>query len=258
MTSTPTPTTTTSSSLPPTRITVLISGSGTNLAALISACQPSAPPPSRSASSPPTSTTPHLPSCTLIRVISNRRSAYGLTRASDAAIPTHYHNLVAYKKQLPSTPAGVLAARESYDADLAALILADEPDLVVCAGWMHILTAKFLDPLREADVDVINLHPALPGAFDGANAIARAWEAGRSGEITRTGVMIHYVVDEVDRGEPVVVKEIELREGESLEELEGRVHEVEWKAIVEGTNVAVRRLWDRRKITKGAKEGSGS
>lgn len=53
-------------------------------------------------------------------------------------------------------------ARTEYDRDLAAIVLADKPDLVVCAGWMSILADTFLDPLNEANVPIINLHPALP------------------------------------------------------------------------------------------------
>ena len=143
------------------------------------------------------------------------------------------------------------------------------PDLVVLAGWMHILSDAFLDVLsgvaqpppapalpppepaslptqtepipsevRKSEMDTqaphtqtfpipcINLHPALPGAFDGADAIGRAYAAFGRGEIQKTGVMVHRVVREVDRGEPLVVREVEMREGESLEALEGRIHEV--------------------------------
>ncbi len=53
-------------------------------------------------------------------------------------------------------------ARTEYDRDLAAIVLADKPDLVVCAGWMSILADTFLDPLTKANVPIINLHPALP------------------------------------------------------------------------------------------------
>ncbi len=75
-------------------------------------------------------------------------------------------------------------------------------------------------------IPCINLHPALPGAFDGANAIASAYEAFRRGEIQKTGVMIHRVVREVDRGEPLVVREVEIREEDSLQDVEGRIHEM--------------------------------
>jgi phosphoribosylglycinamide formyltransferase len=100
---------------------------------------------------------------------------------------------------------------------------------------MHILTPDFLNPIAEKGIRVINLHPALPGEFAGAGAIERAWEAGQRGEIKRTGVMVHEVIAEVDAGEAIVTAEVELREGEGLEELEERMHGVEHGLIVEGT-----------------------
>jgi phosphoribosylglycinamide formyltransferase len=104
---------------------------------------------------------------------------------------------------------------------------------------MHIVTPQFLDPIAAAGIRIINLHPALPGEFAGAGAIERAWKAGREEGLKRTGVMIHEVIAEVDAGEAIVTKEIELREGESLDELEERVHEVEHGLIVEGTRKAL-------------------
>ena len=94
-------------------------------------------------------------------------------------------------------------------------------------------------PIAAAKVDIINLHPALPGEFDGANAIARAYESWQRGEITRTGVMIHRVISEVDRGEPLLTREVQFRPGEGLAELEGRIHEVEHGIIVEGARVVL-------------------
>jgi phosphoribosylglycinamide formyltransferase len=129
------------------------------------------------------------------------------------------------------------AAREHYDADLAKIILdlQPRPDLIVCAGWMHIVTPHFLNPIAEAGIKIINLHPALPGEFAGANAIGRAWEAGQKEGLKRTGVMIHEVIAEVDAGEPIVTAEVEIRKSESEKELEDRMHAVEHKLIVEGT-----------------------
>jgi phosphoribosylglycinamide formyltransferase len=145
------------------------------------------------------------------------------------------------------------------------MIVQDEPDLVVLAGWMHILSQRFLDilhgtrtspdvssPAAHHPIPVINLHPALPGAFDGVNAIQRAWEAFQQGNISKAGVMVHRVVAEVDRGEPIVVSELDMREGETLEEWEKRVHQEEWKVIVEGTRKALEKveMWreeERRK-----------
>ena len=89
---------------------------------------------------------------------------------------------------------------------------------------------------------MINLHPALPGESAGANAIKRAWEAGKRGEVKRTGVMVHEVIVEVDAGRDIVTKEVELKEGESLEELEERMHAVEHGLIVEGTRRVIEEL----------------
>lgn len=193
-----------------------------------------------------------LPNCKIIRVISNRRDAYGLKRAEAATIPTSYLGLQPFLKSHSR------ATRDNYDEEVARLILQDEPDLVVLAGWMHILSQRFLDLLHGAisapasdgreelrahrPIPVINLHPALPGAFDGVNAIQRAWEAFQKKEIEKAGVMVHRVIKEVDKGEPLLVREIRLTEGESLEEFEARVHKEEWAVIVEGTAMALERL----------------
>ncbi|KAF2104070.1 phosphoribosylglycinamide formyltransferase [Rhizodiscina lignyota] len=216
----------------PTRVTILISGSGTNLQALIDAQQSSK----------------YVEPVSIVRVISNRRAAYGLERAKKVGISTEYHNLKAYKDRHPADDTGVAAARTEYDRDLAALILKDKPDLVVCAGWMHIFSDECLKPLEEKGVWVINLHPALPGQFNGANAIQRAHEKFMDGGLEKTGVMIHKVIRAVDEGEPLLVREIDLEHprDDDLEALEQRIHETEWKAIVEGTNLAIERLWTER------------
>ena len=217
----------------PVNILVLISGHGTNLQALIDAS---------------TAAPPSLPNAKIVRVISNRKQAYGLQRAENASIPTTYHNLVSYKKRHPDTEAGISAAREQYDIELAKIITSNEPaiDLVVCAGWMHILSDPFIRALEKANVKIINLHPALPGKFNGANAIRRAWEAYQRGEIAETGLMIHHVIGEVDMGEPIVVQEIDCRSGEPEEELEERMHKEEWKLIVDGTRKVVEQIQEEK------------
>ncbi|KAI9731047.1 MAG: hypothetical protein M1834_005510 [Cirrosporium novae-zelandiae] len=208
---------------PDRRITVLISGNGSNLQALIDKAG-----------------TPDLPSITIVKVISNRVKAYGRERARNAGISEEYHNLVKYKKDL--YPGDEKAAREHYDADLAQMVIRDKPDLVVCAGWMHILAPTFLLPLEQAQIPVINLHPALPGKFNGSHAIHRAYEAFQKGEIQETGIMVHYVIKEVDEGTPIKVEKISMIKDEPEENLENRIHQAEWKLIVEGTRMALDRL----------------
>lgn len=119
-------------------------------------------------------------------------------------------------------------------------------------------------PKKGDPIPIINLHPALPGTFPGAHAISDAYNAFNSpppstsssaspnpttptpapSRITKTGIMIHRVIPLLDAGEPVIVKEVELREGESLQGLEGRIHEVEHVAIVEAVGKVVGMLKD--------------
>lgn len=179
-------------------------------------------------------------------------------------------------------------ARRAYDAALAERVLGMEerPELVVLAGWMHVFSAPFLEPLQRAGVKVINLHPALPGEScpsvpsvgyvwrTVANAcdrrVRRSWyvpfsplplypftlplhlpphpSADQSlltppgaierahadlvaGKTTRTGIMVHYVVLEVDRGDAILTQEIPFA-GESLPELEEKIHACEHGLIV--------------------------
>ena len=105
-------------------------------------------------------------------------------------------------------------------------------------GFLDVLTGdKPYDGTSklEQPIPVINLHPALPGAFDGAHAIERAFEAFKKGEIAHSGCMVHRVVREVDRGEPVVVRNVEIKPDESIEIFEERLHKTEWEIIVEAT-----------------------
>lgn len=195
-------------------IVVLISGNGSNLQALIDAQLPAS----------------------ISHVISSSADAYGLERARKAGIPHSVHSLQSYYQGVPvSDKDERKKRRQTFDKELAKKITALHPKLVVCAGWMLILSPAFLDPISEAGISIINLHPALPGTFLGLNAIERAWEAGRRGEITEAGLMIHYVTAAVDEGEPLIVKKLLLNKDETLEKYEERIHAAEHEAIVEGT-----------------------
>lgn len=171
----------------------------------------------------------------IVLVFSNRKAAFGLTRASQAQppIPTGYLALQPYLKANPGN------TRDDYDAEVARRVLQERPDLIVLAGWMHVFGEGFLELANQAKegegVPVINLHPALPGAFDGTNAIERAYEAFQKGEIAHSGVMVHRVVKDVDRGEPLIVREVPLTQGETLEDFATRLHAVEWEVIVQAT-----------------------
>ncbi|KAI6112658.1 formyl transferase [Pisolithus sp. B1] len=190
------------------RLAVLISGPGTNLQALIDA-----------------QNTPVLPNTSMVLVLSNRKVACGLARATTASppIPTAYLACQPYVRHNPGK------TREDYDLELARIVLWAKPDL------------SFLEVLRGSpriddegqgpgetnsndDESPINIHLALPGRFDGANAIQRA-----------LGVMVRRVVAEVDMGEPLIVREVPIEKGESIKMYEERLHRVEWEIILQAT-----------------------
>ena len=191
---------TASSPIPPSRLVVLISGNGSNLQAILDACLSGEMP------------------AEVAAVISNKKDAFGLERARRAGVPAIIK--LKYKEQ----------ERRQYDIELADIAAAYSPDWIVLAGWMRILTSSFLDRFPDR---VINLHPALPGAFPGMDAIQLAFKAYLRGQIQHTGIMIHRVPDEgVDSG-PVLAQEIvPIFPQDTLETLEKRIHSAEHGLLV--------------------------
>ena len=183
-----------------TSLVVLISGFGSNLQAILDACAGG-------------TLLAHVAA-----VISNNPDAYGLERARQANIPA-----VAFSKSHQQE-------RGAYDTELARLVIGYQPDWVVLAGWMRILSNRFLAYFPNR---VVNLHPALPGTFPGTEAIQRAFDSYQRGEITQTGVMVHLVPDEgVDSG-PVLAQEIvPIHIEDSKEVLEARIHAVEHRLLI--------------------------
>jgi formyltetrahydrofolate-dependent phosphoribosylglycinamide formyltransferase len=187
------------------RLAVLISGNGSNLQAIIDATR-----------------TGRLDAQVVV-VVSNRKDAFGLIRAEQASIPTRYHPLKPYRDRGQN--------RQVYDADLADLLAAFKPEWIVLAGWMHIFSNAFLSRFPDR---VINLHPALPGQFPGAHAIADAFVAYRRHEIEHTGIMVHLVPDErVDEGPVLATRVVPILPQDSEETLAARIHAAEHTLLVD-------------------------
>lgn len=167
-------------------IGVLVSGNGSNLQALIDADLP------------------------IAAVASNRKDAYALVRARAAAgIAVATFSLDCH------------ADREERDLVMATWLEEHGVDLVVCAGYMHLLTKPFLDRFPGR---IVNVHPSLLPAFPGARAIDDALEAG----VETTGVTVHVVDDGVDTGEVIAQEEVPV---EPRETLEARIHAVEHRLL---------------------------
>jgi phosphoribosylglycinamide formyltransferase 1 len=183
------------------RLVVLVSGNGSNLQAILDACESG------------------RLYAEVVGVVSNKPDAHALRRATDAEVPAVA--LVMHKGE----------DRRDYDARLADIVSGLGADWVVLAGWLRILTVLFLGwfPGR-----VVNLHPALPGDLVGMHAIERAYDEGLAGTRTSTGVMVHLVPDEgVDCGPVLATETVALVAGESLEEFEIRMHAVEHRLLVD-------------------------
>ncbi|GIZ13894.1 phosphoribosylglycinamide formyltransferase [Pseudomonas sp. NCCP-436] len=171
-------------------IVVLISGSGSNLQALIdSIAQDSNP-------------------ARIAAVISNRADAYGLVRAQNAGIPTR----VLDHRQFDG--------REAFDAALIEAIDGFDPQLVVLAGFMRILTPGFVNHYTGR---LLNIHPSLLPKYKGLHTHQRALEAGDS----EHGCSVHFVTEELDGGPLVVQAVLPVLPGDTVESLAQRVHQQE-------------------------------
>ena len=89
-------------------------------------------------------------------------------------------------------------------------------------------------------------HLFVTGEYDGAGAIERAFSDYKAGKITRTGIMVHYVIVKVDRGDPIMVREITFQEDDDLDKVEERIHRHEHELIVDATAKVVREVLDAR------------
>lgn len=176
-----------SNAQPPLSIVVLISGSGTNLQAIIDQIHNREVP------------------ARIVAVISNRADAYGLKRAKQAGIATRVLSHRDY------------ASREAYDAALQAVIDEYRPGLIVLAGFMRILSDDFV---RHYQGRMINIHPSLLPRYKGLNTHQRALEAGD----TEHGCSVHYVTPELDGGPVILQAGVPVEASDTPESLARKVH----------------------------------
>ena len=171
----------------PCDVVVLLSGTGSNLQALIDSTATGDSPVRISA------------------VISNRADAYGLQRARDAGIATRTLDHKAFE------------GREAFDAALVELIDTFNPKLVVLAGFMRILSAGFV---RHYQGRLLNIHPSLLPKYKGLHTHQRVLDAGDR----EHGCSVHFVTEELDGGPLVVQAVVPVESDDSAQTLAQRVH----------------------------------
>jgi phosphoribosylglycinamide formyltransferase 1 len=168
-------------------IGVLVSGNGTNLQALLDSGLP------------------------VTAVASNRKDAYALVRARDAGVPTATFELACHPD------------RTERDLVMATWLEEHGVELVVLAGYMHLLTKPFLDRFPGR---IVNVHPSLLPEFPGAHAIDDALAAG----VDTTGVTVHLVDEGLDTGPVLRQEEVPVAPSETLVE---RIHAIEHRLLPE-------------------------
>lgn len=180
----------------PLRVAVLVSGSGTNLQSLIDQVHEGGDP------------------ARIVLVVSSKDDAPALQRAAAAGIPTQ----VVRQSDYPT--------RAERDHALVEVVGRAQPELIVLAGWMSILTDDFLTAFPDR---VINLHPSLLPAFPGMHAVeeAHAWGC------RWTGVTVHFVEEQVDSGPPVLQEPVAIHPGEDVAALRERIRAVEHRLVPE-------------------------
>jgi phosphoribosylglycinamide formyltransferase-1 len=184
-------------------LTVLISGNGSNLQALIDARDNGRLDLER------------------IHVISNKASAFGLERARKAGIPCS----ILEHHEFPG--------RDEFDLALAARIAAQSPDLVILAGFMRILGAAVL---RRFEGRMINLHPSLLPLYRGVDTYARAIQAGDR----EHGASMHFVTAELDGGPVISQVRIPIRKNDDPDSLAARLAPREHELVVATTELFIR------------------
>jgi phosphoribosylglycinamide formyltransferase-1 len=143
-------------------------------------------------------------------LITDNPQAYAIMRAKRLGIP---QVVLDYK---------AFGSKTEYNKALLEKLEEFDPDLIVLAGYMRILPPFIVNRFTSR---IVNIHPALLPAFPGLNAIERAYKAG----CKITGITIHYVDEGVDSGPIIEQAALRIRDGESLEELEKRIHRLEHK-----------------------------
>lgn len=173
-------------------LVILISGSGSNLQTFIDLCQQG------------------LLNANIACVISNNADAYGLTRAKKAGLTTQ---VLEHKS---------FASREAFDEALAMMIEPYQPDLVVLAGFMRILTPAFVTRFTGK---MLNIHPSLLPKYPGLNTHQRAIDAGDK----HAGVTVHFVTPELDGGPAIIQATVSIDANETADTLSKKVLQQEHK-----------------------------
>ena len=202
-----------------TKIAVLVSGGGTNLQALIDAQRSGL-----------------LRSGEIVLVVSNKAGAYALERAAKAGIPA----LTLTRKELGGT--------EAFEEALNAALTERGIELIILAGFMSILSARFI---RRWEKRIINVHPSLIPSFCGKGFYGlKVHEAALAYGVKVTGATVHYVNEIPDGGQIILQQPVFILPGDTPELLQRRVMEqAEWRILPEAAELVSARISEEKEQT---------
>ncbi|MSO15169.1 MAG: phosphoribosylglycinamide formyltransferase [Ilumatobacteraceae bacterium] len=192
------------------RLVVMVSGNGSNLQAILDACEYG------------------WLGADVVGVVCNKAGVPAIARAERNNVP------VVILEPLAGEP------RHTYDIRLRAVVQNFKPDVVVLAGFMRILSNQFLEHFPSR---VVNLHPALPGELPGTHAIERAFAESRDHWRTHSGITVHLVLDEgVDTGPVLASEVVPIHIDDTLEIFSERMHEREHVLLVQTLSDLCRKI----------------
>lgn len=207
------------------RVAVLVSGQGTNLQALLDA-----------------EGRGEIPHGEMALVLSSRGDAYALQRAAQAGVPT----AVVERRQC--------ADQREFEQKLLAGLRAAKIDLIVLAGFMHILSADFI---RHYPGQIINVHPSLIPAFCGPGMYGlRVHRAALDYGVKISGATVHFVNEITDGGQIISQRAVAVKAGDTPESLQARVLEqAEWVLLPEAVELVCRQLSQDKPQTQQEESG---
>ena len=177
-------------------VAVFVSGSGTNLQAIIDAISGG------------------KIKAKISLVVSDKKDAYALTRAKSADIETFVLSSKGF------------SSREDYDKEIIKELEKKDIGLVVLAGFMRLVSTFFIKKYKNK---IMNVHPALLPSFKGTHGIKDAFLYG----VKKTGVTVHFVDEKLDHGPIILQESVKIEESDTLETLETKIHKIEHRLYPE-------------------------
>ena len=167
-------------------------------------------------------------------VLSNNKNAYGLRYARHNKIKEITESIIKPINYKQLTISEKLQIRTKYDLKLFNYLINNRINIVYCLGWNMILGSKFIQLCEQNNIKLINLHPSLPedNKLIGLNSVERAYQQFLRGERVITGIMVHNIIMDVDKGKPIYWDSLDISKCKNKKEYLLKINMIEKKVVV--------------------------